>query len=160
MALFLMVACDRDDELALRSRLDQWFFLGSTLYFESRVRCTGAIIHVTTDRTRPALAVQGDPDSAKNALRAQGVAAIRVDGMTPADLTDAMLLSGAGTFGRQALAAGALAGPCFKEKRFSAFLHDALTRPGATMAYDSANEGLMILDPDRNSLFYVAGDVF
>ncbi|MCP3969967.1 MAG: hypothetical protein GY717_06565 [Rhodobacteraceae bacterium] len=118
------------------------------------------MIHVIVDRPRSNLSVQDHPDQAKTALRNQGVAAIRIDGMTPADLTDAMLLSGAGFFGKQALAAGALAGPCFDRSEIGAFLHDALTRPGATLAYDGVNEGLIILDPNRNRLFYIAGDVW
>ena len=117
------------------------------------------MFRVTTDRTQPALVIQSRPDKAKDALRSQGVAAIRIDGKSPADLSDEMLLSGTGTFGRQALAASALAGACFKNQMISALLHDAVNRPGATLAYDSSNEGLIILDPGRGLLFYVAGEV-
>lgn len=159
-ALCLISGCDRDKETALRSHLDQWFFLGKTAFFDSHMRCTAAVIYVTVDRPRPALAVQDMPELAKTALLANGVAAIQVDGMSPAQLTDAMLLTGAGDFGRQALAASALGNSCFEGTRFGMLFHDALTRSGALLAYESENAGLLVLDPVRSMLFYVAGDVF
>ncbi len=160
IAALVAGSCARDGEAALRAHLEQWFFLGKTYYFESHMRCTAALIHVRIDRPRPGLAVQDHPEKAKAALRAEGVAAIRIPGLSPTDLTDAMLLSGTGTFGKEALAAGSLSGPCLGNKRVQGFLHEALTRPGATMVYDGATEGLMILDPARNRLFYIAGDVW
>jgi hypothetical protein len=118
------------------------------------------MIYVTVDRLRPSIAVQTDLKRAKDALRTDGVAAIRIGGMTPADLTNAMLLNGTGDFGKQALAAAALAVSCFEGTEFRGFLHEALTRPGATLAYDMQSAGLMVLDPDPHRLFYVAGDVW
>lgn len=153
-------ACERDDESALRSRLGQWFFLGDTEYFDSRLRCTGAVFRVTVDRPRVAMDVQNHPDRAKDALHREGVAAVRIDGMTPAELTDVMLLEGDGAFGKEALSAAALAGPCFDDEEASDLLHDALTRPGATILYDRGSKGLMILVSDRYRLFYVAGDAW
>jgi len=160
LALALTSACDRDTETALRSRLNQWFFVSDTAYFASRPRCTGAMFHVSVDRPRPGLALESDPDRAKNALTARGVAALRIGGLSPAELTDLLLLFGQGSFGKQALPAGALAGHCFEDRKISGYLHEALNRPGAILAYDGATEGLMILDTDRNRLFYVAGDVW
>lgn len=160
LAALLLAGCARDTEPALRAQLEQWFHLGTTSYFRSRMRCTAAMIHVTSGRPRPGLEIRTDPGSAKRALRADGIAAIRIDGVAPTEMTDLMLLTGDGHFGRQALAAGALAGPCLDGGRIGASLHEALSRPGATMVYDAGNEGLMILDPARSRLFYIAGDVW
>lgn len=152
--------CARDRESVLRAQLAEWFFLGDTLYFRSRARCTGAVFSVSVDRPRPALAVAEHPDDAKAALREHAVAAIRVEGVSPAMLTDAMLLSGAGSFGKQALAAGALSVACFEGSEAGAALYEALNRPGATLIYDAGNAGLMVLDPARYRVYYVAGDVW
>lgn len=160
LALVFLAACERDSESALRTKLGQWFFLGQTAYFESRSRCTGAMIHVTLAQPRANIAVQTNLEEAKDAFRADGMAAIQIDGMTPAQLTDALLLSGQGTFGKQALAAGALAVSCFQGTEIGALLFEALNRPGAMLAYDMQTTGLMILDPDEKRLFYVAGDVW
>ncbi len=156
----VLSACERDREDRLRAGLAEWFFLSETLYFRSEARCTGAVITVTVGRPRPALAVQNNTDRAVQALVTDGIAAIQVDGRSPAELTEHMLTTGYGTFGRQVVAAGALAGDCFGDDEVDAQIYDALTRPGATLAYDSGNSALMILDPGRNRLFYVAGDAW
>jgi hypothetical protein len=160
LAFVVLVACERDGEAAIRARLDQWFYLGNTVFFASRSRCTGALIDLESDRIRPSMAVQTTLDRAKSALAANGAAAIRIEGMTPTALTDALLLSGTGEFGKQALAAGALAVSCFKGTEMGDLLFQALNKTGATLAYDMQNSGLMILDPTARRLFYVAGDVW
>ena len=38
----------------------------------------------------------------------------QINGMSPAQLKDELLLAGQGSFGKQALAAGAVAEPCFR----------------------------------------------
>jgi hypothetical protein len=156
----LLAACDRDREARLRQDLAQWFFLSDTLYFKSMSRCTGAIITVTVGRPRPALAVQPNTDQAVRALLADGVAAVQSADVSPAELTDRMLKEGTGAFGRQVLAAGALAGECLDEEDVEDQIFAALTRPNAILAYDSGNSALMILDPARNRLFYLAGDAW
>ncbi|QCO56139.1 hypothetical protein EOK75_10600 [Pseudorhodobacter turbinis] len=159
-ALTMLVACERDAEQTLRTKLDHWFYLGETVYFQSRSRCTGAMIRLESAYLRPTIAVQTNYDRAKETLRANGVAAIRKADMTPTELTDAMLMSGNGDFGKQALAAGALAASCFNGTEMGALLFDALHTPGATLVYDTQSSGLMVVDPGLSSLFYVAGDVW
>ncbi|WP_157056536.1 hypothetical protein [Pseudorhodobacter aquimaris] len=80
--------------------------------------------------------------------------------MTPTELTDAMLMRGNGDFGKQALAAGALAASCFKGAQIGTLLFEALHTPGATLVYDMHSSGLMVVDPATRRLFYVAGDVW
>jgi hypothetical protein len=159
-ALVLLVACERDSEAELRSKLGQWFFLGETAYFDSQPRCTGAMFHVNLDRPRASIAVHTSVDRVKDALHVDGLAAIQIDGMTPADLTDALRLNGGDAFGKHAIAAGALAGACFKGVGASDFLYEALNRPGATLAYDMKSAGLMVFDSDQKRLFYIAGDAW
>ena len=159
-ACLLPAACQRDSELVLREQLSEWFFLGETAYFESRTRCTGAMFFLHDDRPKLTLPVQSNTIRTKEALQSDGIAAIRMDGFTPAEMTDEMLLSDTGVFGKEVLAAGALAVPCFGDSEFGDMLHEALTLPGATLAYDRETEGLMILDPIQRRLFFVAGDVW
>lgn len=158
--LVMLSACARNSETEIRSRLGQWFYLGATYYFESRMRCTGAMMSVSVEYPRPELPLQVSLDRALAVLRADGIAAIRIAGVTPAEVTDALLSHGTGAFGRDALAASALSSACFEDAEISEFLHEALTRPGAILAYDNITEGLIVLDPYRNRLFYVASDVW
>jgi hypothetical protein len=83
-----------------------------------------------------------------------------MNGASPAEMTDALLLVGTGSLGRQALAAAALAGPCFNSIEIRQFFHVALTRPDAMLAFDTDSGGLMVLDPYRNRLFYAASDIW
>lgn len=85
---------------------------------------------------------------------------LQINGMSTAQLKDELLLAGQGSFGKQALAAGALAVSCFRGTEIGALLFEALNRPGAMLAYDMETSGLMVLDPDEKRLFYVAGDVW
>ena len=75
IVLVLFVACERDSESALRSKLGQWYFLGKTAYFESCPRCTGAMIQVTLAQPRANLAVQTKLAQANDAFRTDGIAA-------------------------------------------------------------------------------------
>ena len=159
-ACVMLSACERDSETKLRSELDNWFFLGDTVYFKSQMRCTGAVFRVAVASPRSSLSVQDDPARAKAAFQSSTVAAIQMEGRTPVEMTDAMLLSGTGVFGKQVLAAGALVGACFEDPELSGLFHDVLTRPGALLAYDRTTDGLIVVDPLGSRLYYIAGDVW
>lgn len=155
-----LAGCSRDRNDALRADLDRWFHLGQTVYFESRFRCTVAIYRVQVAVPRSSLAVQADPQTAKEQFRIGRRAAVRMTGYSPHDIADALLLSGDGTFGKEVLAAAAQAGPCFKGTRAEPALFRAMTRRGGTLAYDRDSEGMLLLDPVSLMVFYVAGDVW
>lgn len=159
LCLCALIGCARDDADALRARLDQWFVVDRGLYFKSEARCTAAMYSVAENVPRDGFAVQSTPDAAKAAFRAGPVAAIQMRGYSPNDLTDAMLLSGRGTFGKEALRAGARAVDCLTGTLTEGYLHVALTRPGALLAYDRDSEGVIVLDHLQGRLFYVAGAV-
>lgn len=158
--LAVLSGCARDREDAMRAKLNQWFFLGDLEYFKSQMRCTAAVYRLKVNETRRSLPIQDSVIAAKTAFISNGLAAFQIKGHSPNDLTDALLLSGRGTFGKQALGSAAQAVPCFKGKRADKLLRAALIRPGAILAYDRTSEGLMILDPEARLVFYVAGDVW
>ena len=160
LGALVLTACARDAEADLRSRLIRWFDVRTTIYFESHMRCTAAIYKVEAVEPKDSLPVQRDPENAKRAFRMGRVAAIQMAGFSPNDLTDAMLLSGDGIFGKQVLASAAQSVPCLESNMAKDALRTAMTRPGAVLAYDRQSEGLIILDPIAARLFYVAGDVF
>ena len=160
MVLLMLGACARDSEDAVRARLAAWFYVDELKYFHSKTRCTAAVYEVAAVYPRPAMKVYSDVNMAKKAFTEVGLSAFQMARYSPNDLTDALLLSGRGTMGKQALAAAAQAVPCFKGTSAEAQLREALTRPGGTLAYDRGSDGLIVLDPDAMRLFYVAGDVW
>lgn len=155
-----LTGCARDSNQALWMRLNRWFELEKTVYFESRFRCTVAVYRVASDAPRASFPVQQDPGTAKQQFRIGRLAAVRMSGYSPHDIADALLLSGDGMFGKEVLAAAAQAGPCFKGTMAEPAILRAMTRPGATLAYDRESEGMMILDPVSMAVFYIAGDVW
>lgn len=153
-------ACARNDEDGLRATLNQWFFLGDLQYFKSKTRCTAAIYRLRVIETRRSLPIQGTVNDAKAAFSERGLSAFQMPGFSPNDLTDALLLKGRGTMGKQVLGSAAQAVPCFEGTSAESKLRRALTRKGATLIYDRKSEGLMVLDPEARLVFYVAGDVW
>ncbi len=153
-------ACARDDEAVLRARLNQWFVIGDLVYFKSHRTCTAAVFKLRLAQPRRDLAVQRTERDAKEAFRSATVAAFQIEGYAPHDLADALLLTGDGSFGKQVLAAAAQAVPCLERSNAEARLRTALTRKGATLAYDRESEGMMVLDPVARLVFYAAGDVW
>ena len=156
----LTLGCSRDDETSLKAMLNGWFYVDETLFFASRTRCTAAVFRVATPTTRAGMPVYNTANEAKQAFNAVGLSAFQIPGYSPNDLTDELLLRGRGSMGKQALAAAAQAVPCFDGTKAEGQLRDALTRPGAMLAYDRGSEGLIVLDPATRRLFYVAGDVW
>ncbi len=155
-----LTACARNDEAGLRSTLNQWFFLGDPEYFKSKSRCTAAVYRARVVEPRRALPVEGSVAEAKAAFLAKGLSAFQLEGFSPNDLTDALLLDGRGVMGKEVLAAAAQAVPCFEGTSAEVKLRKALTQVGALVAYDGGSEGAIVLDPVQRLVFYVAGDVW
>ncbi|MEO0916192.1 MAG: hypothetical protein AAFY31_04305 [Pseudomonadota bacterium] len=155
-----VAGCARDDRAALHERLDQWFEVERSLYFKSKARCTVAMFQVDNAAPREGFAVASNPALAKAQFRGGRQAAVQMNAYSPHDLTETLLLSGDGVFGKEVLAAAAQAGPCFKGTEAERALLKAMTRRGAILAYDRDTEGMVVLDPDVMVVFYVAGDVW
>lgn len=153
----LLSGCNLHRETALRAALEQYFTLGDTLSFQSRLTCTAAVFRAAQNEVMGDMPLAGSSVQAQNLFRDAGKAAVRAADKTPHELTDEMLTTEDGAFGRQALAAAALVGKCLSETDSQDF-HRALTRPGAVLAYDMDVGGVMILDPVERKLFFAAGD--
>lgn len=156
----VLFACTRDSEKTIEARLAGWFHLGDRLAFQSRMRCTAAAFEVVEGTPKSTLAVQMDLENAKRQFRQGRVGAIRMGGFSSNDMADALLLSGDGAFGKQALAAVAQAVPCVEGTSVQGLFRNALTRPGGTLVYDHLTEGVIVLDPIGMVVVYVAGDVW
>lgn len=153
----LLSGCNLHHEGALRTALEPYFTLGDTLSFDSRMTCTAAVFRAALNDVKPDMPLAATSTEAQDLFRKAGKVALRAPGQTPHALTDEMLKTEDGAFGRQALAAAALVGKCLSDTDSQDF-HRALTRPGATIAYDTRVGGMMVLDPVERKLFFAAGD--
>ncbi|WP_424939449.1 hypothetical protein [Aliiroseovarius sp. S253] len=156
-SITLLSGCNLHSEKKLRTSLEQYFTLGDTLFFNSKMTCTAAVFRAALNDVKPEMPMAATSLETQEFFRSTGKAAVRAEGQTPHALTDEMLTTEDGAFGRQALAAAALVGKCLSDTNSQDF-HRALTRPGATIAYDTGVGGVMILDPVERKLFFAAGD--
>lgn len=162
MALLSVIGlggCDLHRENSLRATLSAWFQLGDTLAFDSRMRCTAAVFRVRSNDVGTDLPMAQTPAEAQEIYRSSGLAGIRMEGQSPHQLTDTILLANDGWFGKHALGAAAQVGPCL-DKKMSIGFRLAMTRPGAVLAYSADLDGVMILDPVARKLFFAAGDTY
>lgn len=157
VSIALLSGCNLHSEPQLRTALGQYFTLGDTLSFESKLTCTAAVFRAALNDVKTDMPLAATSAEAQELFREAGKAALRAPNQTPHALTDEMLKTEDGAFGRQALAAAALVGKCLADSDSQDF-HRALTRPGATIAYDTGVGGVMILDPVERKLFFAAGD--
>ncbi|KPN64444.1 hypothetical protein SAMN04488527_101475 [Aliiroseovarius crassostreae] len=157
--LLALGGCDLHRESNLRATLSAWFQLGDTLGFESGPRCTAAVFRVRTNEVGPDLPMGESPSDAQGIYGLVGRAAIQMEGVSPHQLTDTMLLANDGWFGKHALGAAAQVGPCLNDQIEPGF-YAAMTRPGAVLAYSAELDGVMVLDPVERKLFFAAGDTY
>ena len=153
----VLAGCARDREADVRALLDGWFFLGETEHFTATRTCTGAVFRVEVPAPRPELDVLDSTAAAQIRFRAEGFAVLQVDGRTPHELVDELLLSPSGDMGRQTLSNASGAADCFGETPYRSTLREALTQQGAYLIYDAGSDSFMVLDDRRYRVFYVSG---
>ena len=158
--VLLLWGCARNSEAEVRTRLEGWFYLAETLFFNSEQRCTAAAFALNEIEVRNALPVQRLPGDARASLAIQGRTALQIEGYSPNDLIEGLLMMGNGALGKEALAAGAQGAACLAGRGATAAFQAALTQVGATIAYDRDLDGLIVLDPAQGRLFFIAGDVW
>lgn len=111
------------------------------------------MVSVNVSRPRRSIAVHDNVIAASYAFNNDRVVVVQVADASPAEVIDIMIQNGSSGFGRQALSAVALATSCFEDKVVGGFVHEALTRRGAILAFDRESRGLMVLDPNHDRLF-------
>lgn len=155
--LAALIGCALHGEAALRAGLEDQFYIGDTLYFESKLTCTAAVFRADQNDPRPDFPLFDSLEEAQDTYVATGLAGLRISGKSPHQITDALLATPSGMLGQQALAAAAQVEPCITPA-ISRGLKFAMTRPGALLAYDRALSGLIVIDPLERKLFFAAGD--
>lgn len=92
-AVITLGGCDLHRESKLKATLSAWFQLGDTLAFESGPRCTAAVFRARSNEIGPDLPMGQSPSDAQGIYGLVGRAAIRMEGVSPHQLTDTMLLA-------------------------------------------------------------------
>ncbi|WP_422029454.1 hypothetical protein [Roseovarius sp.] len=156
VVLALLTACVREDEAAMRARLEQWFALGETAYFQARGDCVAGVFRLAGPDVGAAMPVTGSVPEMLWALPRQGRAALRADGMAP-DAALVELANEARPTGMAMRRAGLEARSCMDDGAEGAFRR-ALLSPDALLAYDSESGTVMVMDTRRDLLFAAMGE--
>ena len=149
----LVTACARDEEVAQRDRLEQWFSLGETVEFKAERDCAAGVYQVKSGRVKAAMPLTDNVGEMGRVLAARGVVAMTRAGQS-SDQSMVALANFDRAVGMQMRRAGLEARSCIGEITESAFRH-AIVTTGATVAYDKQSGAWMLLEP-RSGLLVVA----
>lgn len=153
LLLAVTSACGREDEGALRARLDRWFSIGETVAFHASPDCVAAAFRLVQVQLKSPLPVVSAASDALRTLSRRGVVAVD----DPAQAPDAALVelvevdrpTGMGM--RRAALEGRM---CMNDEVESAFRY-ALDNPRAVLAFEAETRTVMLMDP-RTGLLVVA----
>lgn len=155
LALATLAACAREDEAAMRARLEGWVSLGPTQYFSARADCAVGVFGLVSDAIGAAMPVAGSVEEMAHVLRRQGRAALD----DPAQSPDGALiaLANADRVAGYAMRRAALDGRACMDATAAAAFHAALTAPGAVLAWDGDSGTVMVIDRDARRFIAAVG---
>ena len=155
LVLSMIAGCSREDEEALRGRLEQWYALGPTVAFHATGNCAAGAVGLTDDAVKSAMPVTQGLPVMVIALARRGAAALDDPSQTPdAGMVALVNLDRATGSGMRRAALEGRA--CMNETVESAFRY-ALVNPRAVLAYDKRHAALMLLDPRTGMLIVAMG---
>ncbi len=155
--LSTLSACWREDEAALRDRMERWFSIGETVAFHTTRQCSAAVFRLVQMEVKAPLAVVSATPDVPRALARRGAVALDAPGIAP----DAALVEIAnsdratGMNMRRAALEGRL---CMNDHTESAFRY-ALDNPRTILAYTSEPSTIMLMDPHTGLLVVAMGAV-
>jgi len=151
----LVTACARDDEAAMRARLQQWFLIGETLEFKARSGCATAVFKLVDFQVKSAMPEVQDVSQMLMTLSRRGVAALNDPNQTP-DQALVDLANAERATGMRMRKVALESRDCMENRTESAFSY-ALVNPQSVLAWDVENEALMLMDPQTGVLVVVMG---
>ena len=155
LALSVLAGCWREDEGALRDRMERWFSIGETVAFHASRDCVAAVFRLVQMEVKSSLSIVSATPEVPGALSRRGAVALRNSSLTPgaalAEITNADRATGM-TMRRAALE-GRM---CMNEHTESAFRY-ALDNPRTILAYDADPSTIMLMDPHTGLLVVAMG---
>ncbi len=154
--MIVLTACARDDEAAMRARLDQWFSLGETVAFAARGDCAAGVFHLRGDGVAAAMPMTDSVGEMLRLLDRRGRALLDDPGQPP----DAALVEIANTAratGQTMRRAALEARDCLDDAGARAAVHAGLTAPAAMLAYDRQSGTVMVIDRAAERLVALMG---
>lgn len=154
-ALGVVAACAREDEAAMRARVERWFSLGPTLAFAARGDCAAGAYRLASAEIKSAMPVAGSVEEMLLVLDREGRAALDYAEQAP-DKALVELANAERATGMKMRRIGLEARACMDADTEGGF-RAALLRPGAVIAFDRESGTVMVMDTEAGRLFAVMG---
>jgi len=154
-ALGLLAGCAREDEAAMRARLDQWFALGETVAFAARGDCAAGQFALQSDVIAASMPVAGSVGGMLHALGSRGRALLD-DPVQPPDAALVEIANASRAIGQAMRRAALEARDCMDDGARAA-IHAGLIAPGAMLAYDGQSGTVMVIDLAAGRLIALMG---
>ena len=155
-ALALLAGCQREDEVAQRAWLGQWFSLGDTLAFDARRGCVVGLDDLVTGHVKSALPVTDSVAGMQREIAARGAAALDMPG-EGADMAMVAMANHHRPTGMAMRRAGLEARDCMNEASESAFRH-ALDDSSTVLVWDETRDALILMARAAGYLVVVQGE--
>ncbi len=151
----VLAGCVREDEDALRTRLEQWFTLGDTQSFATGSDCAVGIYQLRGDTIGAAMPVAQSVPQMLRILPRKDVAALD----DPEQAPDAALVEAVNSQRSTGMAMrrAALEARMCMDDLMEAEFRLALTTPSSVLAFDPGHDAIMLLNPVRGVLIVAIG---
>lgn len=155
LAVSALSACWREDEAALRDRMERWFHIGETVAFHATRSCVAGVFRLVQMDVKSALVVVSSTPDAVWLLSRGGAAALDNPELAPdaalleivnSDRSTGMVMRRAALEGRQ----------CMNEHTESAFRY-ALDNPRSVLVFETDPATFIIMDPQTGLLVVTMG---
>ncbi len=155
LSLIALAGCGREDEGALRDRMERWFSIGETVAFHATRDCVSAVFRLVQMDVKSPLSIVAAAPDVPGTLSRRGAVALHDPDLTPdaalAEITNSDRPTGM-TMRRAALE-GRM---CMNDHTESAFRY-ALDNPRSILAYDAEPSTIMLMDPHTGLLVVAMG---
>lgn len=155
LVLTVLTGCWREDESALRDRMERWFSIGETVAFHATRDCVAAVFRLVQMEVKSPLPVVSASPEVPGALSRRGAVALMDATLAP----DAALVEIANmdrTTGMNMRRAALEGRMCMNEHTESAFRY-ALDNPRTVLVYDADPATIMLMDPHTGLLVVAMG---
>jgi len=149
-------ACERHDEAAIRTMVENWFDLGETLYFRSEQSCTAAVFRLRSDLVKSALLVENDAERAVFRLADNGVLALQVVDLSADQMANDLMAIDKG-LGLDVLTATTIGKTCMTAMAQNT-MFQALAEPHTILVYDRAAHATGVFVPTLGVVVIASGE--
>lgn len=157
LVLTALAGCWREDEGALRNRMERWFAIGETVAFHATGDCVAAVFRLVQMEVKAPLSVVSAAPEVPGMLSRRGAVALHDPTLAP-DVALAEIVNTDRPTGMNMRRAALEGRMCMNAHTESAFRY-ALDNPRTVLAYDADPSTIMLMDPHTGLLVVAMGAV-